>query len=96
MKRKTWVSIACGGLLILATAMPATAAGWDLFQPRPAVLEVVMDWFAGWMPENPDTEVESRFAAGNNGKDGPGDRGMAPMCEGCPEDESGSYADPDG
>lgn len=96
MKRKNWVSIACGGLLILATALPATAGGWDLFQPRPAVLELVMDWFAGWVPDDPNPEKENRFAAGKKDEGSPDEQTVGSSCEGCNQGEITVVVDPDG
>lgn len=74
MKRKTWVSLVCGGLLLVATAAPATAAGPGL--AGPALVERVMEWLAvaGWLPapgQPAQGPVESRVAAGKKGDEEP-------------------------
>lgn len=93
MKRKNWVSILCGGFLLLAVASPVTAAGWDLPQPRPAVLEMVMDWFSGWLP---GSEVGSRVGAGEKGGGEPSEQVVASSCEACSECDIDPCIDPDG
>lgn len=93
MKRKTWVSILCGGFLLLAVAVPASATGWDFVQPRPTVLEMVMDWLGGWLP---GSEVESRVPAEKNDRDEPNARIFAASCEEGDECDLTYIADPDG
>jgi hypothetical protein len=93
MKRKTWVSILCGGFLLLAVAVPAGATGWSFVQPRPAVLELVMDWFSGWLP---GSEVESRVPVDRMDRGEPTERIVAASCEEGDECDMTVVTDPDG
>jgi hypothetical protein len=90
MKRKNWISILCGGFLLLAVASPVTAAGRDLAQPRPAVLEMVMDWFSGWLP------AESRLTAESKDRGEPDGQIVAASCEEGNECDMTVVTDPDG
>lgn len=93
MKRKNWVSIVCGGFLLVAVAVPAGATGWDFVQPRPAVFELVMDWLGGWLP---GSAVESRVEAGKKDRGGPDGQSVGSTCTECETDGNGGYIDPDG
>lgn len=93
MKRKNWVSIVCGGFLLVAVAVPAGATGWDFAQPRPAVMELVMDWFSGWLPGN---ELESRVPVEREDRDEPNGQIFAANCEEGDPCDLIDLADPDG
>lgn len=98
MRRKNWVSLICGGLLFVATALPAAAAG-GAPQLRPALLAWMVDWM-GWAGglsgvQTP-SPVESKTAAGEpQGGELPG-LGPATSCELCNNGELDHDPDPDG
>lgn len=97
MKRKSWISIVCGGLLLIALAMPAAAAGSD-DASRFALLERVMSWIESWTPTGAPGSGMERDAAADT-KDGEptvpsGTSGS--FCEDCNNGEITSVVDPDG
>ncbi len=97
MKRKSWISIVCGGLLLIALAMPAAAAGDDA--PRFALLERVMSWIESWAPTGAPGSGWEREAAADAQGGLPGEiPGTANgSCEACNNHgEITSVIDPDG
>lgn len=100
MKRKSWISFVCGGLLsiaLLTPAMPAAAAGADA--PGFALLERVMSWIESWTPIGvPGGEMERKAAAdGQDGEPSVPSGTAGSFCEECNNNgEMTSVVDPDG
>lgn len=94
MRRKNWISVVCGGALLLATAAPAMANGGEAIGPT-AVVQRVMDWMAGWIPV---LEIESERAAGTQKGDQPDAPTATSSCQHCNGNggELNGVIDPDG
>lgn len=98
MKRKSWISLVCGGLLLIALATPAVAAdGGDA--PRFALLERVLSWIESLAPTGaPGTGLERETLAGK--KDGAPEEPLGTagsFCNACSNNgEYTSVIDPDG
>lgn len=96
MKRKTWISLVCGGLLLIALATPAVAAdGGDA--PRFALLERVLSWIESWAPPGaPGAGLERETLAGGDDVV-PAGGAAVPVCEPCNnQGEMDGTIDPDG
>ena len=100
MKRKSWISFVCGGLLsiaLLTPAMPAAAAGAD--GPGFALLERVMSWIESWTPIGAQgAEMEREVAADRKDGEASVPSGTAgSFCEECNnQGEMDGTIDPDG
>lgn len=98
MKRKSWISLVCGGLLLIALATPAAAAdGGDA--PRFALLERVLSWIESWAPTGaPGTGLERvTLADEEEGEPAVPSGTASSVCEACNNNgEFTSVIDPDG
>lgn len=98
MKRKSWISWVCAGLLLIALAIPSASAAADGGDaPRFALLERVLSWIECWAPAGAPGAGLERETLADTRDDGPTTGAAAPSCEPCNhQGEMDGTIDPDG